>query len=518
MNITPIGKKDYYMKENLKDESTKDYYLKDENDLESIGYASGLLAERLKVDVNKPITKSQYNRILGGYDPSNGEKLLKNAGDKNQKFGYDLTFSAPKDFSIAFALADDKHKEELLNVFNQAVDKATDKATEFLQYRDQKGGKVKYEKAQGALFLGFNHFSSRENDPQIHKHKLLANVVLGKNGEYYAVETKQLYQNHKAVEAEFQKSLGEGLEKLNYQLERGKAFNMNIVGMREDVRRHFSKRSGQIEKYQKQHKEASVQDSKLNTRAKKSELSATENFNNWKSELSTSFNLDALDLEKLKQLPKAQKPVLTPLELIKLTCEYKKNATFTSKDINNSIEMAGSFYQVNKDELRKGVFTDKSVEKTQSKDNGNQIYLNKNFVGPKYLKEHEKNKKVLSKVNLNISKAKLSNVSNQVRQATSKLNEANKNIKQKDDDKKGKPPQSPQVKIGSSVAELVVSVGSITSALSDLSSALLEAKGDQFFELLAQITALKGQLMQAMDRLQIEEEKELKERMEGLSK
>jgi conjugative relaxase-like TrwC/TraI family protein len=503
MNITPINKKDYYMRENIKDENTRDYYKKSENDIESIGIAKGYLADKFKIE-GKDISLKEYNRLLGGYNPNDGQKLLKNAGDKNQKFGYDITFSAPKDFSIVFALADDTHKNELNQAFDVAVEKAMDRVQDLLQYRNQSQGRTKYEQSRGGMYVQFNQFSSRENDPQKHAHCLIPNFVQGKDGGFYAVETKQLYQNHKSAEVIFQLELGKEIEKLGYTLEKGNSFNMNIKGIAPNVRSHYSKRSEQIGKYRKAHKDASIQDSKLNTRSKKSELSAEENFKNWKDELSGSFGLDALSLEKMKNLPVEQKPQLTSKQLLQLTCEYIKKPEFTSKDVDNALVIANNFFTVgDKSKLRRELFNDKSVVKESHKRNGNQIYFNKGFVGKEYLKQYEKTRSVRSRVNLNVTKAKL-NFDN------SSQDKKFGSDKKKEEKSKGAPVQ--QIKLGSNVAELSINIQSISSSLMDLSARLLEAKGDEFHEIYAQVIALQAQLAQAFDRLGEEEQKELNER------
>lgn len=495
------------MKENIKDEKTKDYYRKSDNDIESIGIAKGSLAKKFGIE-EKEVTKSQYNRILSGYNPKSGEKLLKNAGDKKQKFGYDITFNAPKDFSIAFALADDTHKDELNKAFDEAVEKAMDRVGELLQYRNQAGGRVKYEQARGMMYMQFNQFSSRENDPQRHAHCVTPNFVEGKDGECYAVETKQLYQNHKSAEAIFQIELGKSLEKLGYSLEKGNALNMNIKGFDENVRKYYSKRSDQIDKFKKTHVNASIQDSKLKTRSAKSELSAEQKFSNWKNELSQKFGLDALSLEKVRNNQSSVKPELTHKELLKLTCQYIKSAEFTSKDVDNTLTIASNFYSVgDKAKLRKELFKDSSVDKKIEKKNGNQIYLNKDFVGKEYLKQYKNVRSIKTKVNVNLNQARLNQT---LLSINSKLNESSK-LKDKNKEKQ-KTPGVPQIKLGSTVAELSNNIQSISSSLMQLSSSLLEAKGDEYYEIVAQISKIQAQLAQAFEQLAVEEEKELKER------
>ncbi|MBU2856996.1 relaxase domain-containing protein [Acidithiobacillus ferrooxidans] len=47
--------------------------------------------------------------LLQGFHPASGDALLQNAGP-DRRYGYDLTFSAPKSVSVTWAIADRKSK------------------------------------------------------------------------------------------------------------------------------------------------------------------------------------------------------------------------------------------------------------------------------------------------------------------------------------------------------------------------------------------------------------------------
>ena len=51
--------------------------------------------------------KEHVYRLAAGFDPETGsEKLVRNAGKQSRNPGHDLTFSAPKSVSLAWALSD----------------------------------------------------------------------------------------------------------------------------------------------------------------------------------------------------------------------------------------------------------------------------------------------------------------------------------------------------------------------------------------------------------------------------
>ena len=80
--------------------ATEDYY---ELGGEPAGYWVGQLQSALYL--NGELCAGELGKMLQGYHPTSGEALASNAGI-DHKGGWDMTFSAPKSVSVAWALAD----------------------------------------------------------------------------------------------------------------------------------------------------------------------------------------------------------------------------------------------------------------------------------------------------------------------------------------------------------------------------------------------------------------------------
>src|SRR5690606_35604923 len=108
-----------------------------------------------------------------GNHPLTGEGLTVNSGPQH-KAGWDLTFSAPKSVSVAWAVADAEEREQIA----AAHDAAVIASMNYLQRkaftsRDRLGG----SKVDRILAATFQHGSSRALDPQLHSHVLVANLA-----------------------------------------------------------------------------------------------------------------------------------------------------------------------------------------------------------------------------------------------------------------------------------------------------------------------------------------------------
>src|SRR5215213_10119578 len=71
--------------------------------------------------------REHVERLCSGYHHETEEKLVRNAGKEERNPGHDLTFSAPKSVSVAWALAD----PELRKAIEQAQASAVKEALEY---------------------------------------------------------------------------------------------------------------------------------------------------------------------------------------------------------------------------------------------------------------------------------------------------------------------------------------------------------------------------------------------------
>jgi AAA domain/TrwC relaxase len=102
---------------------------------------------------------------------------------------------------------------------------------------------------QGLLAVGFDHRTSREGDPLVHTHLVIANRVQGPDGRWTAVDGRDLYRHRLAADA---------IYRATYQRELSRTLgvewtaadthgNRELVGMPKELVRSFSKRTHEID-------------------------------------------------------------------------------------------------------------------------------------------------------------------------------------------------------------------------------------------------------------------------------
>jgi hypothetical protein len=110
-------------------------------------------------------------------------------------------------------------------------------------------GGVQHVSGQGLLAVGFDHRTSREGDPLLHTHLVIANRVQGPDGRWTALDGRDLYRHRLAADA---------IYRATYQRELVRALgvewtpadtygNRELQGMPEELVRSFSKRTEQID-------------------------------------------------------------------------------------------------------------------------------------------------------------------------------------------------------------------------------------------------------------------------------
>lgn len=212
-----------------------DYY---ENGGEPPGQWHGKLASELYLFGN--VQPGQLGQMFRGFHPLTGETLSANAGDQH-KVGWDLTFSAPKSISIAWAFSEDDARRDIENAHNAAVAAALsylEKRAFSSRDRDQYGKSVK-----SIMAATYQHGTSRELDPQLHTHVPVANIGMRADGTFCALDFDTRYKM--AGGAIYRAELAAQLIRLGYSIERDdKSFK--IAGVDQSICDAFSKRRSQI--------------------------------------------------------------------------------------------------------------------------------------------------------------------------------------------------------------------------------------------------------------------------------
>lgn len=172
------GQEGYYLSKVA--EGQEDYY---SGEGEEAGQWLGDAAREL--GLSGEVEPDQLVAMLTGMNPATGEPLgLLAVSGKGPVPGFDLTFSAPKSVSLTWALGGPKAAAEVKAAHQRSVEVALDyMQREACWTRRGKGGAT-FVKGNGFLAAGYVHRSSRNGDPQLHTHVLIANATKGPDGKW----------------------------------------------------------------------------------------------------------------------------------------------------------------------------------------------------------------------------------------------------------------------------------------------------------------------------------------------
>src|SRR5699024_9553060 len=132
-------------------------------------------------DLTDPATGEKLGRsMMVKHQAPDGAATPKGAPAKDTRdavAGFDLTFSVPKSVSTLWAVAGPALQQAIHQAHLQAVNETmawTER--EFIQSRAGKGG-VAHVPVKGLIASIFDHWDSREGDPQLHTHVVVSNRV-----------------------------------------------------------------------------------------------------------------------------------------------------------------------------------------------------------------------------------------------------------------------------------------------------------------------------------------------------
>ena len=157
------------------------------------------------------VTEEQLWRMLGMLqDPATGAPLGRPPGASRTAYvdglgrarkapktvaGFDLTFSAPKSVSVAWALADEPTRARIRAAHQAALEFVIGYAEErVFATRTGRGGVVS-DDVRGVVAAAFEHWDSRAGDPQLHTHVVVLNRVQAvSDGGWRTLDSKALFR------------------------------------------------------------------------------------------------------------------------------------------------------------------------------------------------------------------------------------------------------------------------------------------------------------------------------------
>jgi conjugative relaxase-like TrwC/TraI family protein len=235
-----VGREAYYTRELATDH---EQYLSGHGESPGRWYGTGATSLGLQGEASPP----GFRRMFEGRDPDTGELLGRPHG-RNAVPAFDVVLRPTKSVSVLYGLGDRATGRAVLAAHHAGLAEAVAYLDEHVGARRGHGG-VQHVSGRGLLAVGFDHRTSREGDPLLHTHLVVANRIQGPDGRWTALDGRDVYRHRLAADAIYRATYQRTLTRtLGVEWTPADAHgNRELQGMPEDLVRGFSKRTGQID-------------------------------------------------------------------------------------------------------------------------------------------------------------------------------------------------------------------------------------------------------------------------------
>lgn len=334
-----------------------------------------------------------FQAILEGKDMQ-GNTLVSAASNGEHRAGWDLHFAPSKSISLVWAFGTEQQRTDMLTAHHDAVDSVMSYIEEHLiEARATDKGRTERIRTVNMVAARFDHFTSRELDPQVHSHVVVANMTKRKDGRWRAVANEKIFARE-LLTALYENELAAGLKDRGYAVamekhETGNSRYARIEGIDEKVIEHFGKRQDQIDKaiesLKERYPQATLGDLRqmacLQTRQPKQTVDRHILHAAWNDQLGKlGYARETLQASITKETRQASHPAK---DIINMAClaVNKQESTFTREDVmktaarisggahrNGDLEQA--FSQLKGKSIvtldrNAGIYTTKAMEKTE---------------------------------------------------------------------------------------------------------------------------------------------------------
>jgi conjugative relaxase-like TrwC/TraI family protein len=235
-----VGREEYYTRELATDHQA---YLSGHGESPGRWYGAGAASLGLQGEASV----AGFQRMFEGRHPDTGELLGRSHG-RNAVPGFDVVLRPTKSVSVLYGLGDPATGRAVLEAHHAGVAEAVAYLDGHLGARRGHGGH-QHVSGQGLLSVGFDHRTSREGDPLLHTHLVVANRVQGEDGRWTALDGRDLYRHRLAADAVYRATYQRELVRsLGVEWTVADRYgNRELQGLPEDLVRLFSKRTDQID-------------------------------------------------------------------------------------------------------------------------------------------------------------------------------------------------------------------------------------------------------------------------------
>lgn len=286
IKVIKAGSEDYYL-----DLADGDYYFKGGEPLGKwLGTGCGFFG------LFGTVERTEFKHIFNGFhpksasgppDPPQHRALVNNAGDKDRRAAFDLTFSAPKSVSVLWSQALPEMRSTIEQIHDQAVADTLAFVEQTLAYsRTGKAGSGPAVQAK-LVAANFQHGTSRAEDPQLHSHLLVMNVGVDEFDSTRSIESKPIFRNKMLLGAVYRSHLAHSLHRVFGFNASRKGDSFEIQGVPDEViQQHSTRRKQILARLKEQGKSGAVAaaHAALETREKKKHRPRGELIYEWQKE------------------------------------------------------------------------------------------------------------------------------------------------------------------------------------------------------------------------------------------
>ena len=225
------------------------YYAKD--DAEHRAASAWLGTGAAEAGLEGTVDPEAFRAVLEGVVPDGSGRQLGRIGtdgERQHRPGRDLTLSAPKSVSLAALVGGDAR---VVDAHDRAVARTVawfEKNVAETRMKDPETGRMVRTGGQKTVVAAFRHDTSRNLDPALHTHAVIANMVKDADGKWRSMSNEKLYESKMLLGALYRNELAAGLSRLGYGIDKTHADGrFEIAGVTRDVVEAFSTRRAEIQ-------------------------------------------------------------------------------------------------------------------------------------------------------------------------------------------------------------------------------------------------------------------------------
>ena len=259
------------------------YYAQHDPEHKAASRWHGEAARDLGLGRRTQVDPGMFHSILSGHVPKADIRLGRiRDGKRDHLPGIDITFSAPKSVSLeALVYGHPTRRTRVMRAHDRAVRATLDFIeAEILETRvhDPATGRRERVRAHGMVAGTFRHMTSRDLDPQLHTHAVVANMTRDAAGRWRSLDPGVLTREEKMIGAYYRNELARRLMAAGCVLSpamAGPVPSFEIAGYDRSILDWFSNRRRAILRFMRErgwtYSTAAAQAATLLTRARKAE-------------------------------------------------------------------------------------------------------------------------------------------------------------------------------------------------------------------------------------------------------